>query len=221
MKGAKSEGQHIAKMVRGGEPTSRKRIRVVELFAGVGGFRLGLEAANKNLFKTVWFNQWEPGSRVQIAYEIYRHRWPGGNDSSNKDIALVQPEAIPSHDLLVGGFPCQDYSVAKTLNQAQGIRGKKGVLWWEIHRIIADSLRKPKYLFLENVDRLLKSPAEQRGRDFAIMLASLSDLDYAIEWRVINAADYGYPQRRRRVYGDGQPVHAVLGADEVAVGVVR
>ena len=107
---------------------------------------------------------------------------------------------IPRHDLLVGGFPCQDYSVATTLKRSGGIEGKKGVLWWQIYRIIAESRQKPKYLFLENVDRLLRSPAQQRGRDFALILASLSDLGYVVEWRVINAAEYGMPQRRRRTY---------------------
>jgi DNA (cytosine-5)-methyltransferase 1 len=100
--------------------------------------------------------------------------------------------------LLVGGFPCQDYSVAKTLNQAHGIEGKKGVLWWAIYRII--EAKRPRFIFLENVDRLLKSPATQRGRDFAIILACLSDLGYLVEWRVVNAADYGFPQRRRRIF---------------------
>ena len=93
---------------------------------------------------------------------------------------------------------CQDYSVAKTLNQARGLQGKKGVLWWQIHRLL--EMKRPPFLFLENVDRLLKSPASQRGRDFAIMLATLNDLGYEVEWRVVNAADYGFPQKRRRVY---------------------
>ena len=92
---------------------------------------------------------------------------------------------------------CQDYSVAKTLNQAVGIVGKKGVLWWEIHRLL--TMKRPRYLFLENVDRLLKSPTSQRGRDFGVMLATLANLGYEVEWRVVNAADYGFPQKRRRV----------------------
>ena len=90
--------------------------------------------------------------------------------------------------------------MARTLSQSAGLEGKKGVLWWQIHRILNEKKIKPKFLFLENVDRLLKSPAKQRGRDFAVMLASLSDLGYIVEWRVINAADYGMPQRRRRVF---------------------
>ena len=178
-------------------------MKVIELFAGVGGFRLGLEAVGSNEFHIVWSNQWEPSTKSQPASEIYEARF-GSEGHSNEDIASVIEnnfKSIPDHDLLVGGFPCQDYSVAKTLNQASGIVGKKGVLWWSIHGILEKKGKKsPDYLMLENVDRLLKSPTRQRGRDFAVMLASLSDLGYAVEWRVINAADYGMPQRRRRVY---------------------
>jgi DNA (cytosine-5)-methyltransferase 1 len=166
---------------------------VVELFAGVGGFRVALQHSG---WKTVWANQWEPSTKAQHAADCYRRHW---NDDTlvNADINTVLNE-IPSHDLLVGGFPCQDYSVAKTLNQAHGIEGKKGVLWWAIYSIVED--QQPKWIILENVDRLLKSPASQRGRDFAIILACLSDLGYTVEWRVVNAAEYGFPQRRRRVF---------------------
>lgn len=173
-------------------------IRVVELFAGVGGFRIGLERASRR-YKTVWSNQWEPSTKRQDASIIYCRRF-GSEGHSNEDIATVEAKNIPSCDLLVGGFPCQDYSVATTLNRSGGIEGKKGVLWWEIYRILNEADHKPDFLFFENVDRLLKSPAKQRGRDFAIILASLSDLGYTVEWRVVNAADYGMPQRRRRTY---------------------
>lgn len=173
-------------------------IKVVELFAGVGGFRIGLERASKR-YKTIWNSQWEPSTKRQDASIIYCKRF-GTLGHSNVDITTVPTEDIPQHDLLVGGFPCQDYSVATTLKRSGGIEGKKGVLWWQIYRIIAESEKKPNYLFLENVDRLLKSPVSQRGRDFAIILASLCDLGYVVEWRVINAADYGMPQRRRRTY---------------------
>jgi len=172
------------------------KIRVIELFAGVGGFRLGLERASER-FDVIWSNQWEPSTKVQHASDIYVKNF-GEEGHHNEDISNIPSSEIPDHDLLVGGFPCQDYSVAKTLNHAKGLVGKKGVLWWEIYRIV--EAKKPKYLMLENVDRLLKSPAKQRGRDFAIMLASLSDLGYAVEWRVINAADYGMPQKRRRIF---------------------
>lgn len=173
-------------------------IKVIELFAGVGGFRIGLERASSH-FKTVWSNQWEPTTKRQDASIIYCHRF-GTAGHSNEDINTVNVDDIPEADMLVGGFPCQDYSVAATLSHSGGIEGKKGVLWWQIHRILKNHKNPPKYLMLENVDRLLGSPAKQRGRDFAIILASLSDLGYCIEWRVINAADYGMPQKRRRIY---------------------
>jgi len=177
-------------------------IRVVELFAGVGGFRIGLERANKanKAFKVVWSNQWEPSTKTQHASDVYCARF-GYENHSNEDIASVKTRDIPDHELLVGGFPCQDYSVASTLKNSHGIIGKKGVLWWEIYRILEEKGEdSPKYLLLENVDRLLKSPASQRGRDFAIILSSLNSLGYAVEWRVINASEYGMPQRRRRIF---------------------
>lgn len=174
-----------------------KKIKVVELFAGVGGFRLGLEKT-KN-YEVVWSNQWEPSTKTQHASLVYEARF-GSENHSNQDIAQVNISEIPDHDLLVGGFPCQDYSVATTLHNSKGLIGKKGVLWWSIHKILNEKKDKPKYLFLENVDRLLKSPSSQRGRDFAVMLKSLNDLGYAVEWRVINAAEYGMPQRRRRIF---------------------
>lgn len=178
--------------------TNQSDIRVIELFAGVGGFRIGLERASKR-YKTIWSNQWEPSTKRQDASIIYCRQF-GSMGHSNQDIATVSVENIPDGDLLVGGFPCQDYSVATTLKNSGGIDGKKGVLWWQIYRILKNHKNPPPYLFLENVDRLLNSPATQRGRDFAIILASLADLDYIVEWRIINAADYGMPQRRKRTY---------------------
>lgn len=182
-----------------------KKIKVVELFAGVGGFRIGLDRASNDKFKyeTVWANQYEPATSRQHASEVYVARF-GKKGFSGRDIEKVIEDdfdSIPDHDLLVGGFPCQDYSVASTLKHSHGLIGKKGVLFWSIYTILQRKGDKaPDYLFLENVDRLLKSPASQRGKDFAVMLASLSDLGYAIEWRVVNSAEYGFPQRRRRVF---------------------
>lgn len=192
----------------------RAPLKVAELFAGVGGFHLGLQevkAGGQACFDVVWGNQWEPSTTSQPAFEIYKKRFDG-TKASNVDIAKVefQPGVDPKDsdenhapdvDMLVGGFPCQDYSVARTLSQAAGLIGKKGVLWWQIHRFLVDKgENKPAILVFENVDRLLKSPAAQRGRDFAIVLMSLAQLGYVVEWRVINAADYGFPQRRRRVF---------------------
>ena len=178
---------------------------VCELFAGVGGFRCGLNNVSLVNNKTVedgnwnfvWANQWEPATKSQEAFFCYTKRF-GENDASNVDIFKVNKREIPNHTLLVGGFPCQDYSVAQTLANSKGIEGKKGVLWWAINDIL--KIKKPPFVFLENVDRLLLSPAKQRGRDFGIILRSFFDNGYGVEWRVINAADYGMPQKRRRVY---------------------
>ena len=176
---------------------------MVELFAGVGGFRLGMERLDSG-WETVWFSQWEPGARTQWAYNCYvRHFGKStdlnGNDStSGIDIAKVDKAAIPNHTLLVGGFPCQDYSVAHPLPTSKGIEGKKGVLWWQIRDTLI--AKESPFVLLENVDRLIKSPANQRGRDFGVILACMNELNYSVEWRVVNAALYGGPQRRRRTF---------------------
>ena len=179
------------------------RLTVVELFAGVGGFRCGLEEQHPDRFKTVWANQWEPGRKNQFAFDCYDHHFPDGSRNINADIATVIDD-VPPHDLLVGGFPCQDYSVAAT--KARGIEGKKGVLWWSIHDIVCK--HHPRFILLENVDRLVKSPVNQRGRDFGIILRCLADEGYYVEWRIINAADYGLQQKRRRTF-----IFACLGSE--------
>ena len=193
-----------------------KTIKVAELFAGVGGFRLALDGYHDpsrpewdmpaaGNFQTIWANQWEPPGTdaKQFAWRCYEERF-GEGSCVNEDIAVAldRYEAgeldIPDVDMVVGGFPCQDYSVAKPLSQAGGIEGEKGVLWWSIYRFL--QLKSPKYCLFENVDRLLKSPAGQRGRDFAIILSCLASLGYSVEWRVVNSAEYGFPQRRKRVF---------------------
>ena len=178
--------------------TQTPKFRVAELFAGVGGFRLGLERSG---WQVVWSNQWEPSTREQHASRCYESNF-GAEGHICEDIERVVTGAagveVPDFDLLVGGFPCQDYSVAKPLSMADGITGKKGVLWWSIYDMLDQ--KRPPHVLLENVDRLLKSPASQRGRDFAIILSCLAQLGYVAEWRVVNAADYGFPQRRRRVF---------------------
>ena len=174
-------------------------LKVLEMFAGVGGFRIGLENADKDFFKTLWANQWDPGRKSQEAFEVYEYHFP---DSQNINISIsdITDDMFSEMgaDLIVGGFPCQDYSVARSKKDEKGIEGEKGVLFWEIIR--ATKIISPKYLILENVDRLLKSPSNQRGRDFAIMLKAFDDLGYSVEWRVINAADYGRAQRRKRIF---------------------
>lgn len=188
-----------------------KEVRVIELFAGVGGFRVGLDRANADFFKTIWANQWEPSTKIQHAAMVYEKNF-GPGSVVNVDINQVKTKEIPNHDMLVGGFPCQDYSVATTLNNSKGIEGKKGVLWWSIYRILKEKgKRRPEVVFLENVDRLLLSPAKQRGRDFAIILECLNELGYIVEWRVINAAEYSMPQKRRRTYIVGYKKDGTIG----------
>lgn len=175
---------------------------ICELFAGVGGFRLGFDRLESG-WKTTWFSQWEPGARTQWAHNCYVQHFGDSPDLNNEfhtgeDISTMDKQAIPNHTLLVGGFPCQDYSVAHTLSSSHGIEGKKGVLWWQIRDAII--AKKPPFCIFENVDRLLKSPAKQRGRDFGVILACLAKEGYSVEWRVVNAAEYGAAQRRRRTF---------------------
>lgn len=168
---------------------------ICELFAGVGGFRLGLERANKDWI-TVWANQWEPGKKSQHAFNCYCSHFGNSKNHVNENISTINKSTIPDHNLLVGGFPCQDYSVARS--GATGIIGKKGVLWWDIRDIL--EIKSPNFVILENVDRLLKSPSSQKGRDFGIILTCFNELGYNVEWRIINAAEYGFAQRRKRIF---------------------
>jgi len=174
---------------------SGRKIRVAELFAGVGGFRLGLGIRD---FEFVFSNQWEPGETKQWASRIYGERF-GPEGHTNQDIHKVIKE-VSEHDLLVGGFPCQDYSVARTISGELGIKGEKGKLWTPIRQIIQGSHVRPKIVFLENVPRLLNSPSKYRGLNFAIILKDLLQMGYDVEWRVIQASDYGMPQKRARVF---------------------
>ena len=175
---------------------------ICELFAGVGGFRLGFDRL-KSGWETKWFSQWEPGAKTQWAHDCYVSHFGESEDlngeiHTGEDISMMVKENIPDHTLLVGGFPCQDYSVAHTLASSKGIEGKKGVLWWQIRDTLI--AKQAPFCIFENVDRLLKSPAKQRGRDFGIILSCLAELGYSAEWRVVNAATYGAAQRRRRTF---------------------
>lgn len=186
-------------------------IHIADLFAGVGGFRLALEGnpatghPKAGNYANVFANQWEPEGQTakQFAYRCYTQHF-GEENATNTDLHKVVADTqagkltIPPVDMVTAGFPCQDYSVAKTSNQAEGITGKKGVLWWPLYTFI--TLTNPGIVLLENVDRLLKSPTSQRGRDFGIIIACLRNAGYMIEWQIINAADYGYPTKRRRVF---------------------
>lgn len=200
----------------------RRKIKVSELFAGVGGFREAIDFSGlRETFEVVWSNQWEPSEagksgEDQVANKVYIEKF-GKDGHYTRDIDLITsgenlPSPLDKIDMVVGGFPCQDYSVAKPKNTSKGIRGPKGILWWNIEKIVR--VGRPRYVLLENVDRLINSPATCRGRDFAIILKGLSQLNYQVEWRVINAAEYGHVQKRRRIfilaYKVGSDVHKRL-----------
>jgi len=206
------------------------RIKMAELFAGVGGFREAVEHSSlKNHFEVSWSNQWEPSESakhgdLQNANKVYIAKF-GKEGHYTDDIHLITdsekklPKDIADIQMLVGGFPCQDYSVAKPKNSAKGIRGPKGVLWWSIERILRDV--RPNYVLLENVDRLINSPSANRGRDFAVILKGLDSLGYIIEWRIVNAADYGFAQKRRRIfilaYQKDSPASKKIGATKLSI----
>jgi DNA (cytosine-5)-methyltransferase 1 len=207
-----------------------KKIKMAELFAGVGGFREAVKYSSlKNYFEVSWSSQWEPGESakpgaLQNANRVYIEKF-GNEGHYTDDIHLITdskkklPKDILDIQMLVGGFPCQDYSVAKPKNSSKGLRGPKGVLWWSIERILREV--RPNYVLLENVDRLINSPSANRGRDFAVILKGLDGLGYIVEWRIVNAADYGYAQKRRRIfilaYQKDSPAAKKIGASKLKI----
>lgn len=155
----------------------------IELFAGVGGFRLGLE---RNKIGVVYANEWD-----KYASKIYDKNF-GGGGVDRRSIADVPADDIPDHDLICGGFPCQAFSVA---GKRRGFEETRGTLFFEIMRI-ARHHRTP-YLFLENVKGLL---SHDEGRTFETILRTLDELGYDCQWQVLNSKDFGVPQNRERVF---------------------
>lgn len=191
-------------------------IRVAELFADVEGFRLGLndyhdpqhpesDMSSASPFHTVWANQWESlgNESKRFAWRCYEKRFEAGscaNEGINKVLDAYENDDIdtPDVDMVVEGFPCQDYSVTKPLSKARGFGGKKGMLRWNIYRFL--HLKEPRYVLLENASQLLKTPAPKRECDFAVTLSRLANLGYSAEWHVANSAECEFSQRRKRVY---------------------
>ena len=172
-------------------------IRTVELFAGIGGFRL---AADSLGLRTVWANDLCP-----FAAKVYRDRF-GDEELHEGDLQSLAP-SVPAHDLLTGGFPCQPFSAA---GKKQGIADPRGTLF----ALIADQLHRlrPAGFVLENVRRLLTM---DRGRHFAAILRTIVAAGYRVEWRVLNAADFSLPQNRYRLMIRGLRDDR-LGADDFA-----
>ena len=159
-------------------------MKFIELFAGIGGFRLGLERAGH---KCVWSNE-----IVEKARSIYEHNFKDAPDG--RDIRTIQPDEIPDCDLLVGGFPCATFSVAGR-RTGFGTEDTRGTLFFEICRIL--SSKRIPYVFLENVKGLLNHDG---GRTFGVIIASLDELGYDIQWECVNSKNFGVPQNRERIF---------------------
>jgi DNA (cytosine-5)-methyltransferase 1 len=159
-------------------------MKFIELFAGIGGFRLGLERAGH---ECVWSNE-----IVEKARSIYEHNFKDAPDG--RDIRTIQPDEIPDCDLLVGGFPCATFSVAGR-RTGFGTEDTRGTLFFEICRIL--SSKRIPYVFLENVKGLLNHDG---GRTFGVIIASLDELGYDIQWECVNSKNFGVPQNRERIF---------------------
>jgi DNA (cytosine-5)-methyltransferase 1 len=161
-------------------------VRFVELFAGIGGFRLALE---KQGMQCVWANDIDP-----FACTVYRSQWNDGTLHEG-DINEVDPFTIPDHELLVGGFPCQPFSFA---GSQRGFDDTRGTLFFSIARILRE--KKSTSFIFENVKGILSNDS---GKTFLTILGTLDELGYDVEWRVLNSKDFGVPQNRERVYITG------------------
>jgi len=193
-----------------------KEIRFIDLFAGVGGFRLGLERANnknlcertrsasylqsdgnsadskgyvwksnQNRFKCVFTNEWD-----KYCCQTYNKNF--GTEITPADIRDVEVGQIPAFDILCAGFPCQSFSIA---GKRKGFQDTRGTMFFEICRIAEH--HRPRLLFLENVKGLLN---HDNGKTFEVILRSLDELGYDVEWQVLNSKHFGVPQNRERVF---------------------
>jgi len=160
------------------------KIKYIDLFAGIGGFHYGIDKANKN-FECVYSSEWD-----KYAADVYDKQFHTAID--RRDIATVPSSDIPDHDLLVGGFPCQAFSIA---GKRRGFDDTRGTLFFEVARILRD--KKPKYFILENVKGLL---SHDQGRTIQTIFGVLSDLGYEYQWQVLNSKNFGVPQNRERIF---------------------
>ena len=167
--------------------TKIKEIKFIDLFAGIGGIRLGVEQACKdNGIKCKCVFSSEIDKFACQTYEANFHEKPSG------DITKIKEQDIPSFDMLCAGFPCQPFSIA---GKQKGFEDTRGTMFFEIARIV--KYHKPKIVFLENVKNLLM---HDKGRTFAVIKQTLEDLGYFVNYKVLNAKDFGVPQNRERIY---------------------
>ncbi|CAK0760770.1 Modification methylase NgoBI [Gammaproteobacteria bacterium] len=159
---------------------STGKLRFIDLFAGIGGIRLGLERAGG---RCVFSSEWDTDAAK--TYEAYFGDKPAG------DITKVQNSDIPDHDILAGGFPCQAFSI---IGGMKGFGDTRGTLFFEIERIL--HTKHPKAFLLENVRNLV---SHDKGQTFKVILERLRTLGYHVHWRILNALHYNLPQKRERV----------------------
>ena len=176
-------------------------MKFIDLFAGIGGFRYGLQKVEiesesssdhesgasqhgQRAFHCVWSNEWD-----KYANKIYTKHF---GECDSRDIRTVDTKDIPDHDLLCAGFPCQSFSIA---GKRLGFEDTRGTMFFEIARIIRD--KRPRYFLLENVKGLL---SHDEGKTFQTILGVLSDLGYEYQWQVLNSKNFGVPQNRERVF---------------------
>lgn len=163
-----------------------KMYKSIDLFAGIGGIRLGFDQAFGNNIKTVFISEWD-----EKAVETYKANF---NDSIDVvgDITKVDEKDIPDHDILLAGFPCQAFSLA---GHKRGFEDARGTLFFDVARIIKE--HKPKIVFCENVKNLVN---HDRGRTFQVIKNILEELGYAVFYQVLNSKNFGVPQNRERIY---------------------
>lgn len=161
------------------------QLKIISLFSGIGGFELGLDQVGQ----TTWANEWN-----KFSIQTYQANFPSHN-LSNKDIREVKAEEIPPHSILVGGFPCQTFSTAQQDKAKRGLNDPRGHLFKEILRIAKH--HKPTWLLLENVKGLTFKPNREA---FNQIITGIKDLGYQVNWKVLNARDFGLPQNRERVF---------------------
>lgn len=162
-------------------------IRFIDLFCGIGGFRFGLDiAARKNGIQTQCVFSSDIDNSCQNAYEANFGERPTG------DITAIDAAAVPSHDLLLGGFPCQPFSI---MGDRKGFDDTRGTLFFHIAKILAE--KKPRAFVLENVKTLV---GHNEGHTFKRIYETLRELGYTVDYRVLNALNYGLPQKRERVW---------------------
>lgn len=156
-------------------------MKFIDLFAGIGGFRIALENNNS---KCVYSSEWD-----KYAIKTYEYNF---NDIPFGDITKINENEIPEHDILCGGFPCQAFSVS---GKQGGFKDTRGTLFFDIARIVKK--KKPSVLFLENVKNLYK---HDNGNTFSLISKVLDEIGYNIFSDIIDSSNYGLPQHRERVY---------------------